>query len=266
MNRGLSIFLVFLALIVCGAVVGGWALGPNVVALAFNPDSREQPYFLLDFVKAPHTRQTQQTFVEPLRASIEHEGGALLGTGELHMTVDGATSDEFPTLALANFEGSADVVQLLTSSRYRAVTSTGLVEPGMLLGTADPPNGREVAGDWLVWLLESRVAKPTEILPDPMSTLVAAATGRGGVVVWDASVSVLHGDAKWDRLVAVRFEKNMAATEWVHDDRVRTERALLGARARKVALLQFRVDPAPPTDPLNVVTNNPAGSVAQGLL
>ncbi|MGD8829089.1 MAG: DUF1330 domain-containing protein [Pseudomonadales bacterium] len=229
MSRSLVTFLVFVSVLVVGFAVLAWWVGPAMVSLAFDEDRRTEPYYLVQLLDDADPAAYFQAFAPLLR----EEEGQLLWRGGLAALHAGRSRDEFGDMAILEFSTGASVVQMMTSSAYRALTSRSAP---MLLGTPESPGPIAQDETLLVWLLHATDDADGQAL----APLTATAAEFGGQLVWSTPVSVLEGSRPWNHLLLVAFPDSDAVSAWLADPRTATDRALRHRFYDAEAMLELR--------------------------
>ena len=126
MNRGLLGFLAFLAVLLCGFGVAAYLLGPNVLAFVFHAERRTEPVViinLLDFADAEHEEAFRREFERPAMALIEALGGHEIWRASADDVVRGQVLDGWSLVQFVKYPSRSAVIELVTSSDYRALLS-----------------------------------------------------------------------------------------------------------------------------------------------
>ncbi|HEY5646531.1 MAG TPA: hypothetical protein VIS76_11340 [Pseudomonadales bacterium] len=228
-SRSFVIFLLFVAVLASGAGALLWWAGPAKVSLALDDERRSSPYYLIHLLDQPDPAAYFQSF----GALLREEGAQLLWRGSLQALRAGRSRDELADVALLEFSEGSGVVQMLTSSGYRALTKDRLP---VLLGTPEAPGPIVQDETLLLWLVELKPGVAPEVLEAP----VQAATARGGQLVWSTPVAVLEGQRSWNHAVLLAFPSSRAVTTWLEDPQTVTERSLARRYYDGEAMLEVR--------------------------
>ena len=229
MNRSLVAFLVFLGVLLGGFAVFIWWVGPVMVSLALDEEGRTTPYYLLHLLDDENPADYFQEFGTLLR----QEEAQLLWRGRVKALHAGRSRDELADVALLEFGAGADVVQMLTSSAYRALTRRSAP---ILLGTPEAPG--PVAQDevLLLWLLETVPGGE----PMDLSLLTVSTAEFHGQLVWSTRVDVLSGDRPWNHVLLIAFPDSQSVRAWLANPETETDRALARRYFTAEALLELK--------------------------
>lgn len=227
-----SLGLMIVALIGAGTVlsIAAWWIGPQLVHIALLDDQRDQPYLLLDFAKTTDDRGDDYLFShyqEPLTGLIASEGGVAVGSYTLVQLLEGTRADEWTHLNNFHLSRAQDIAQVMTSSPYRLIATSGQVS-SVSFGhfAAQPVRWR--AG-LIIWL----VRRSDNVATDNLAPVLATLAGTAGQVVWDKAVHIYHREQDWDRLVVLDFPSAQDALAWIRDPEVATARVIASAKARR---------------------------------
>ena len=232
---GLKGFLIFLgAIVLLGAIVAWW-IGPQLLTLAFDEDQRSKPLTVLHL--SDYQQDQQSLFLAryetPLLDYLRAEGVAIGWHATLEHAAQGRVMDEWKRLHQLRFNEAAEFIQMVTSSEFRALSSSEVVYRRLVLGVpGDLPD--VTAPAVVLMLLQSRDATPGDL-----TRLTANLDTYRGEVVWDTPVEVFEiGEPEnWNRIVAIGFATIPDADGWLRDPGSVTERALAAARHARMATL-----------------------------
>lgn len=229
MSRSLLGFLLFCLVLVATTAGVVWYVGPSLAAIVIDGERRENPYYLLQLLPAaavtgnvgdPSYRARFVTLAAEDDADLLWQGGrAEVVEGSVLLDVAGAQILEFPT--------GADLVQVLTSTAYRALDDAVGRRSVRFVGTARAPLA--LAPDLASVVVLFQVDEASGPLP-----LGRAGEGgwlkllpeHGGSVRWDAAVDVIGSDETWNRVLMLQFPGVAAAERWLGDPVTVTERAI----------------------------------------
>ena len=237
LSRSLPFFLLFLAALILAGALGAWYLGPSVVSLAFDDERRNAPYYLVSLVASPDSGMGDGSaaFRSDLAGLVSEDGGLLLWRAVTIQVAEGRVEDEWQHLQLFEFPRGGDLVEMLTSARYRGTADVYPRLRRLILGAADPSNDLAF-GSAAVLSLYRVDADATEFAPGARD--LASNLGEfGGQLVWDVPVADLDGDALWSRVLLFEFASVRAAERWLRDPATVTHRALIQRGAKGVATL-----------------------------
>lgn len=244
---GFLVFCLLLALVSAGVV---WYVGPTLAGIVVDQSRRENPYYLLQLLPAaaltgdtadPSYRARFVTLAAEDDARLLWQGGrARVAAGSVLLDVAGAQ--------VVRFASGADLVQMLTSSAYRALDSAAGPLPVRHLGTPTAP--LSLAADHATVVVLYRA--DAEAGATPLGKAGAGGWLRllpehGGTVRWDAAVDGIRGADIWNRLLLLQFPDVAAAHGWLEDPATVTERAI--AAKHVDALTALVVQPAAFTPP-----------------
>ncbi|MEQ8859989.1 MAG: hypothetical protein RIC56_15200 [Pseudomonadales bacterium] len=237
-------FCLLLALVTAGVV---WYMGPALAAIVVDGERRENPYYLLQMLPRaavvgdnadPSYRARFVTLAAEDDARLLWQGGAAdVAEGSILLDVAGAQ--------LLEFASGADLVQMFTSSAYRALDSAVGTLPVRQVGSATEP--LPLAPDRATVIVFYRADEGAGALP-----LGRAGEGGwlrllpdyGGDVRWDAEVDVIRSGGNWSRVLLLQFVDVAAAASWLADPATVTERAI--AAKNVDALTAIIVQPGAP--------------------
>lgn len=229
MNRSLLTFLTFVLLLLGGAGLLVWWVGPAMVSLALDDERRDAPYYLIHLLAESDSSGYFQQFGQLLR----EEEAQLLWRGTLRGLHSGRSRDEMADVALLEFQAGAGVVRMMTSSAYRSLTKTA--QP-VLLGSARPPGPIAQDEALILWLLETVEGADLAVLDG----IGESAGDYGGQLIWSESVDVLEGDRPWNRALLIAFPDGAAVTAWLADPGTATDRALTRRQYVTDAMLELQ--------------------------
>ena len=209
-------------------------VGPQLINLAFFDAQRDQPYYLIDFVRGQPQEVYTARYQQPLAGLLASESGELLAGYHLSHLVEGELADEWAYVNRLRMEHARDLVQVMTSSPYRLMR-----EHTQGLENAQLGSYVEAQAQWrdvlVVWLVQSRAGAPEH----PLASVQAELEQGNGRVVWDAPASALNGGMSWNHVFVVDFASAPQAFTWLRQIEVQTARALANARADRLALAVY---------------------------
>ncbi len=224
MNRSLSLFVAFVAVLIAALIGVLLWLGP-VAELAMDGDRRAAPYYVVALDKTGD--------LDALDVLVSEQAGEVLYRGALdHMLGGLVRRDEWRALSVYGFATAGDFLKLYTSEAFRAARGNG--ESRLLLGTGAAPDVGPGAA-WVLWLAR---LQEDQIL-EAHSALLTTSQRYGGTSTWHADVDTIEGDAEWQTLRVVSFADARRAFSWHEDLRTQTEVALMSARYADSAGLLF---------------------------
>ena len=229
MSRSLAGFLVFLLVLVVAGLVGTWILGPNLVSLAIDEERRDAPYYLLNFV-AGKSAAEHQSARSDLAKLVVDDGGQLLWQAPTIRVVEGRVQDEWQHVQLFEFPRAGDVVEMFTSSTYRAIVDAHSAVPLMLLGSSYAPQA--LAGRGAVVLSLMTVDPDRAIDANDRRPPGNLASYRG-TMIWTSEVEDLEDQWPWNRVLMLAFPTLELAETWLRDPDTVTDRALSATVARR---------------------------------
>ncbi len=240
MNRsllGFLLFCAFLALATAGVV---WYVGPTLTGIAASSEIRNNPYYLLQLLPARALRGSEDASSWRSRfvTLAADDQGRLLWQGGAVQVVEGSVLVDVAGVQLLRFDRGTELVQMLTSSGYRALEAE-LSAPIRHLGSARPPEPLAADAATVVALYRTGAETPG---PAPLgvpgkSGWLALLPRYGGSVRWDAPIAAIRGPADWNRLLVLQFPRPERADAWLEDPRTVTERAIAGTRVRNMMVL-----------------------------
>ncbi|MFP6837242.1 MAG: hypothetical protein VB948_14185 [Pseudomonadales bacterium] len=231
MNRSLAGFLVFLLVLVMAGLVGTWILGPNLVGLAIDEERRDAPYYLLNFVAGESAPERQASYRSDLAKHVVDDGGQLLWQAPAMRVVEGRVQDEWQHVALFAFPRAGDVVEMFTSSTYRAIVDAHSGVSFMLLGTSHAPDA--FAGGGAVVLSLMTVDPDRETIDTADRRLPGNLEPYRGTIIWASEVEDLENEWPWNRVLMLAFPTLELAETWLRDPDTVTDRALSATAARR---------------------------------
>ncbi len=229
-------FCLFLVL-VAGAVV--WYMGPTLAGIAVSSERRDNPYYLLQLLPAiavqrasgaPSWRSQFVTLAADDQGRLWWQGGAV-------RVAEGSVLTDVAGVELIRFDSGAHLVQMLTSSAYRALAAA-LDAPVWHLGTAQPP--QKLAADEATVVALYRA--DDEDAPSPLGTpggsgWLALLPRYGGRVKWDSAIASIRGPGDWSRVLLMQFPNAAEAEAWLEDPATVTERAIANKQVHDMLVL-----------------------------
>ncbi|MEM9623594.1 MAG: hypothetical protein AAF993_18255 [Pseudomonadota bacterium] len=234
-GKGFSI-LITLAVGIA-ALVGGvlWWIGPSLAHLAFVDDRRADPYLVAEFLRGP-VEPLQTRYIAPLQQLVTSEGGQSLAAYQLQYVANGQTRDEWPRLVFYRIPHARDVAQIMTSSPYGLMQDSITGLQAMRLGSYANSAHDEWQNTLLIFLVIAR--ESTQL--DPLTGLLAAATGSGGRVVLDAQIDPLDAEPPWQRMLVMDFPSDKVALDWLNSTAIGIERDLTSSANRDFAVMLYK--------------------------
>jgi len=224
LNRSLSLFLVFLLVLVLLGGIGTWYLGPAVVSLAVDEDRRDSPFYLLHLTAIPGGAESSP-FRSELTELVTADGGQLLWRAATIQLLEGRVQDEWQNLQLFEFARGGDFVQMLTSTGYRQLRAAHPLLLRLALGTSEAPDGIVSSGAAVLSLF--RVDEDSAEFARGARELASNLEQFEGSLIWEAPLVDLDGDVGWNRVMVFEFPRVDAAQRWVRDPTTMTQRALI---------------------------------------
>jgi len=235
---GFLTFCVLLGLATAGVV---WYVGPTLAGIVIDESRREQPYLLLQLlpraavVQGPETPSYRARFV----ALAAEDGAALVWQGGETEVVEGSVRLDVAGTQLLRFETGADLVQMLTSSAYRALRAGFGDIPVALLGSAEPP--AELAADRasVIVLYHRAEHAPGNPLGSPGEDgWLRLVPKHGGTLRWQAPVAPIRAPERaWNRVLLLQFPDALAAQAWLEDPATVTEQAIADRHLDELTVL-----------------------------
>lgn len=254
MNRGLIGFLMFLTVVVGGLAAVGYVLGPNVLAFVFHEDRRTAPVVMvnfLEFADADAEQRYRSEFGNPARGMIEALGGHRVWSARANDVVSGLMLDGFSWLELIEYPSRAAVIELVTSSDYRALRgarASALKRSALFAATQAMPFTDDGASAYAVRLLAG-------VDRDAIASYRAQATKEDdallarhqGQLVWRADVDplVVAGDQRFEAMLIYGFPDVDRRDAWVNDPARATLQTLQRRLFRRDVLLLASAGDAP---------------------
>lgn len=230
---GFLTFCLMLVLVSAGVV---WYVGPTLAGIVVDETRRENPYFLFQLLPAAATAvdDREPSYRARFTALAGEEEGRLLWQGGSVDVAEGSLLLDMAAAQLLAFKSGVDLVQMLTSSAYRALDA-GFGEMTVhQLGSVTPPHelAMERATVAVLYQAESTAVAPLGVPGD--SGWLTLLPRYDGTVHWEAEVSVIGGRQPWNRILLLQFPTTAMAYGWLQDPVTVTERAIA---AKQVASL-----------------------------
>jgi uncharacterized protein (DUF1330 family) len=246
-------FLLFLAVLLLAFAVVGYVLGPNMLAFVFHDERRTAPVVmvdLLDFADTQAEQRHRDAYSKPARPMITALGGHLLWSARADEVVRGRTVDGWSWLMLTEYPSRSAVIELVTSSDYRALLSArhaALERFAVLAATplTTFPDADSQAGAHAVRLLAGVRDDSIERYQTEWATQDEDLLGRHrGHVVWRARLDPFSGDAAqhFDVMLVYGFPDIAHRDAWVDDPARETLQALQRRLFLRDVLLLARAD------------------------
>ena len=240
LSRSLLGFLVFCLLLGLASAGVVWYMGPALAGIVVDKDRRESPYYLLQLLPgatasagspAPSYRSRFVTLAAADDADLIWQGGAVeVAEGSVLLDVTG--------VQLMQFSTGADVVQVLTSSAYRALEADFPDVAVRHLGTSLPPEPLAADAATVVVLYRADADDSTAPLGEPGDRGWLALLPRfRGLVLWDTPVATVRGSGDWNRVLLIQFADIATAEAWLNDPNTATERAIARKQVDEMVVL-----------------------------
>jgi uncharacterized protein (DUF1330 family) len=253
LNKGLLGFLIFLGLLAVGLGVVGYVLGPNVLSFIFHAERRSAPVVLVDLVAFadPAAEQSyRQLYLHPAWTLIEAAGGKRRWSGHPSDVVVGPTGDEWSWLQLVEYPSRSAVIELVTSSDYRAladVQDATTTRRALLAATPLQPfaqgGGKYCVVRFVAFDADDTLARYEA---DWASRDAAELAQSRGAVIWHATLNPLSAGAgqHWDAVWIYAFPDATHRSAWLDNPRRATEAALERHLFRRDVLIAVDADGA----------------------
>lgn len=240
LSRSLLAFLIFCALLVLGSAGLVWYMGPTLAGIVIDDSRRENPYYLLQLWSeaALAIDDGDPSYRARLNALAREEQGQVLWSGGRADVHAGSLLLDVASAQVMEFESGADLVQLLTSSAYRALRAGFGDLTVNYLGTATAPPG--LSGDLTTVLVLFRAGdeQPPAALGVPgESGWLALVPRYQGRLRWRTAVDSIRGEESWNRLLVLQFPDRTGALSWLQDPATVTERALAARHVDDMTVL-----------------------------
>jgi uncharacterized protein (DUF1330 family) len=139
--------------------------------------------------------------------------------------------DEWQYVQLFEFPRAGDVVEMFTSSTYRAIVDAHSAVPLMLLGSSYAPHA--LAGRGAVVLSLMTVDPDRESIDANGRRLPGNLASYRGTLIWTSEVEDLEDQWPWNRVLMLAFPTLELAETWLRDPDTVTDRALSATVARR---------------------------------
>jgi hypothetical protein len=238
-NRGLIGFLMFLAVVVAALAAFAYELGPTALAFVFHPERRTAPVVmvnLLEFADTNAEQRHREVFGDPSRPMIQAVGGHIVWSARAGDVVSGLTRDAWSWLELVEYPSRAAVIELVTSSDYRALRgarNATLERAAVLAATPEAPFVDDGTNAFAVRLLVGARRDSIDSYQAEWSNQDEAVLARHhGLTVWRARVDPIVADSnqRFDTMLVYGFTDAEQRDAWVDDP----ERATLQTLQRRV--------------------------------
>jgi uncharacterized protein (DUF1330 family) len=235
LNRALLGFLIFLGAIVVGLGVVGYVLGPNVLAFIFHAERKSAPVVLVDlvdFADAAAEQDYRRDYYRPALALIDAAGGKRLWSGHPGAVALGRPGDHWSRLDLVEYPSRSAVIELVTSSDYRALAASRratTTRVALLAATPLQPFAKGVGAACAVRFVAFNANSSMAAYEADWAKEDAAALARfGGVLAWRATLNPLSTAAaqRWDAVWIYAFPDDASRAAWLTDLRRATRQAL----------------------------------------
>ena len=251
LNRGLLGFLIFLGAVVVGLGVIGYLLGPNVLAFIFHAERRSAPVVLVDlvdFADAAAEQDYRVGYEREARTLIEAAGGRRLWSGHPSALAVGRPGDQWNWLQLVEYPSRSAVIELVTSSDYRAlVDSRAAATTRVALLAATPMQAFEsnLGQACVVRFVAVSTDDALSLYADQWSADDGAELARfGGSLAWHATLNPLTAGPgqRWDAMWIYAFADAAGRGAWLDDARRATRHALERHLFQRDVLLLVEAD------------------------
>lgn len=124
MRRTASLFIVFLAVVILGAIsFVTFYLGTGFSKLTFDPDRRRQPLVLLSLERfnAEHQAERYLQFQRSRVAAFENYDYGVIFEGSSWLSSDGNRSEQWHRISVESFPFTANFVNAVTDPAYTAI-------------------------------------------------------------------------------------------------------------------------------------------------
>ncbi len=226
MSRSFVGFLFFCVLLLAVSAVGVWYMGPTLVGIVVDAETRENPYYLMQLVAtdAPETASTYRSgFLELASA----DGAELRWQAGQLSVMEGSPLFAFDQAQLLRFPAGGDLVQMLTGIGYRQLAGETDGLRTLLLGSREGPAEIPSMGAVVMALLELKSDASAADLGEPGGGgWLGTAPERGGTLIWSAPLDTLRGAGRWNHVLGLHFPDAEKAEAWLTDPTTVTERAI----------------------------------------
>lgn len=225
MNRGLALFLVFLALVALGLTITAVVLGPNVLAFVFHDERADAPFTMVDLVRLDGedvARRYEREYAEPAMATAEAQKGRRLWRASTTQVVAGAAADHWSGISLVEYPSRATFIDLATSAEYRQLSARrdDLVRArATLAGTPLQPFDVEGYRAFVVRLVNRGADASADWWRSTVEESAQLLDYHRGAVVWRASLNPLVADPphRYDHMVILGFLDAADRKAWLDD-------------------------------------------------
>jgi uncharacterized protein (DUF1330 family) len=253
LNKGLLGFLIFLGLLAVGLGVVGYVLGPNVLAFIFHAERKSAPVVLVDLVAFADPAAEQgyrRNYLLPARALIEAAGGKRLWSGHPGDVAAGGLSDAWSWLQLVEYPSRSAVIELVTSSDYRALAAAQDATTTRRALLAATPLQPFTKGGGKYCVVRFVAFDADDALAGYEARWAAGDAAElaqfHGVIVWHATLNPLSADAgqRWDAVWIYAFPNAQRRSAWLDNPRRATQAALERHLFRRDVLIAVDADGA----------------------
>ncbi|MEZ5559114.1 MAG: hypothetical protein R3E86_11330 [Pseudomonadales bacterium] len=241
MNRSFLTFVLFCLLLASFSALGVWLIGPSVAAIAFDGERRDNPYYVVRLVSAPLGGAQTDVAASIRRTFLElagnDEGSLLWQSGALDV-VQGSVLRQLLHAQLIRFPRGGLLVQMLTSSGYRAMERQLGGLDVQLLGSVETPPQFSPERTQILVLLRLRDPVQSQPLGVPgESGWLGNVPSFGGQTLWQTPITVLRGAGGWNRLLVLEFADEHQARAWLEDPQTVTEQAIAERNLREALIV-----------------------------
>jgi uncharacterized protein (DUF1330 family) len=238
MNRGLRLFLIFIAVLVVVGSVSAFFIGPGLLNFALDVDRRSSPVVLASFTKLRNEVDRdayERNVFKVLDAQVESLGGEVFWRGSTSRVLWGRVLDEWDFVSLMRLPRGATFLELITRSDYRDHRVQTETQREREVTYVVDGFFEDIQADVLVVYLVDLF----DLLQTEGIDLVSASIARyGGQEVRRTPLTALVvGDVSWNTLVVFRFDTAAGLNGWIEDNERLTVAAIAGSKVRDHRLL-----------------------------
>ncbi len=228
MGRNQQVFVGLVAFMTAAIAAGVVWVGPELVALAYFDSQRDEPMLVIDLSGRSASTRGPEGVGAPLElaALLEQENAQIIGIHERAHTLEGRPRDEFAYLLGGQMRQGSDIVRVMTTSEFRALT------PELTVASFGP--GLDDARQWRSTLVLLLVAERASV--NALVGLFEELEGSSGNLVWDEPSRVLIGGEPWNRLALIDFASEGQALDWLRQPEVADARAIANSRAQELLI------------------------------
>jgi uncharacterized protein (DUF1330 family) len=251
LNKGLLGFLIFLGAVVVGLGVVGYLLGPHALSFIFHAERKSAPVVLVDlvdFADAAAEQDYRRGYYRTARTLIDAAGGRRLWSGHPSALAIGRPGDAWNWLELVEYPSRSAVIELVTSSDYRALAelrAASTTRVALLAATPRQPFMADAGGACVVRFVTVSSADSLAAYAANWAADDSAELGRfAGVLAWYATLNPLSTAPaqRWDAMWLYAFPDTASRAAWFTDSRRATQQALERHLFRRDVLLLVEAD------------------------